>query len=101
MKLVCEKEKLLLGLNNVIRSSVGRTTNPILDGILITLKNNQVIFTTNDLEIGMEYILNEGDIIEEGNLEKIKKDYNPPIYIIGRSHERITPNFNITIDNES
>ncbi len=34
------------------------------------------------------------------NLEKIKKDYNPPIYIIGRSHERITPNFNITIDNE-
>lgn len=34
------------------------------------------------------------------NLEKIKKDYNPPIYIIGRSHERITPNFNITIENE-
>ena len=34
------------------------------------------------------------------NLEKIKKDYNPPIYIIGPSHERITPNFNITIDNE-
>ena len=34
------------------------------------------------------------------NLEKIKKDYNPPIYIIGRSHERITPNFNITIDSE-
>ena len=34
------------------------------------------------------------------NLEKIKKDYNPPIYIIGRSHERITPNFNITIDND-
>ena len=34
------------------------------------------------------------------NLEKIKKDYNPPIYIIGRSHERITPNFNITIEND-
>ena len=33
-------------------------------------------------------------------LEKIKKDYNPSIYIIGRSHERITPNFNITIDND-
>lgn len=35
------------------------------------------------------------------NLAKIKQDYNPPIYIIGRSHERITPNFNITIDNDS
>lgn len=34
------------------------------------------------------------------NLEKIKKDYNPPICIIGRSHERIVPNFNITIENE-
>lgn len=34
------------------------------------------------------------------NLEKIKKDYNPPIYIIGPSHERITPNFNITIEND-
>lgn len=34
------------------------------------------------------------------NLEKIKKDYNPPIYIIGRSHENIVPNLNITIDNE-
>jgi glucosamine--fructose-6-phosphate aminotransferase (isomerizing) len=34
------------------------------------------------------------------NLEKIKKDYNPPIYIIGRSHERIVPNFNITVEND-
>ena len=34
------------------------------------------------------------------NLEKIKKDYNPPIFIIGRSHENIVPNLNITIDNE-
>lgn len=33
------------------------------------------------------------------HLEKIKKDYNPPIYIIGPSHERITPNFNIALDN--
>lgn len=33
------------------------------------------------------------------NLMKIKKDYNPPIYVIGRSHENIVPNLNITIDN--
>jgi len=66
MKLICEKEKLLLGLNNVIRTSVGRTTSPILEGILISLKNNQVTLTTNDLEIGMEYILRDVDIEEEG-----------------------------------
>ncbi|MBR3280994.1 MAG: DNA polymerase III subunit beta [Clostridia bacterium] len=66
MKLICEKEKLLLGLNHVIRSSVGRTTNPILEGVLITLKNNEVTLTTNDLEIGMEYVIKNVEIVEEG-----------------------------------
>ncbi len=68
MKLRCEKEKLLLGLNNVTRTSVGRTTTPILEGILITLKNNEVILTTNDLEIGMECILKDCDVVEEGQV---------------------------------
>ncbi len=66
MKLICEKEKLLIGLNNVIRTSVGRTTSPILEGILITLKKNKIILTTNDLEIGMECIINDVQIEEEG-----------------------------------
>lgn len=66
MKLKCEKEKLLLGLNSVSRSSIGRTTQPILDGILITLKKDRVILTTNDLEIGMEYVIDNVDIKEDG-----------------------------------
>ncbi|MPN39661.1 Glutamine--fructose-6-phosphate aminotransferase [isomerizing] [bioreactor metagenome] len=32
------------------------------------------------------------------NLEKIKKDYNPPICIIGKSSEKISSNFNIDLD---
>lgn len=67
MKFICEKENLLLGLNAVSRTSVGRTTTPILEGILLTLKNNQLIMTTNDLEIGMEYTLDNCDAIEEGS----------------------------------
>lgn len=67
MKFICEKENLLLGLNAVSRTSVGRTTTPILEGILLTLKNNQLIMTTNDLEIGMEYIIDNCDSIEEGS----------------------------------
>ena len=66
MKLICEKEKLLLGLNSVSRSSVGRTTNPILEGILISLKKDKVILTTNDLELGMEYVIDNVDIENEG-----------------------------------
>ena len=67
MTFICEKENLLLGLNAVSRTSVGRTTTPILEGILLTLKNNQLIMTTNDLEIGMEYTLDNCDAIEEGS----------------------------------
>jgi DNA polymerase-3 subunit beta len=66
MKFTCEKEKLLIGLNNVVRTSVGRTTTPILEGILIKLKENKLILTTNDLEIGMEYIITDVIIYEEG-----------------------------------
>ena len=66
MKFICEKENLLLGLNAVSRTSVGRTPTPILEGILLTLKNSELIMTTNDLEIGMEYIIDNCDAIEEG-----------------------------------
>lgn len=67
MKFICEKENLLLGLNAVSRTSVGRTTTPILEGILLTLKKNELIMTTNDLEIGMEYVVNNCTVIEEGS----------------------------------
>jgi DNA polymerase-3 subunit beta len=66
MKFICEKETLNLALNNVIRTSVGRTTSPILEGILLTLKKKELILTTNDLEIGMEYILRDIDVEKEG-----------------------------------
>ncbi len=68
MKFVYEKEKLLIGLNSVSRASVGRTTTPILEGILINVKKNNIVLTTNDLDIGMEYTLEEGEIIEEGKV---------------------------------
>lgn len=66
MKFVCEKEKLLIGLNSVSRTSVGRTPDPILEGILLNLKNNTLILTTNDLDIGMEYVIKDCYISEEG-----------------------------------
>ena len=35
------------------------------------------------------------------NLEKIKKDYNPTMFIIGKHNNRITSNFNISINCEN
>ena len=63
MKFVCEKDKLLIGLNSVSRTSVGRTTTPILEGIFINVKKNTVILTTNDLDIGMEYTLDNISVL--------------------------------------
>ena len=66
MKFICEKGKLLLALNSVSRTSVGRTTTPILEGIYISVKRNNVLFITNDLDIGMEYTLEDVETIEDG-----------------------------------
>ena len=66
MKIVCEKEKLLKGINSVIRAVPTRTTMPILEGILIQTNNNQLKLTSYDLELGIEYNM-ECNVIEEGN----------------------------------
>ena len=66
MKLVCEKEKILKGINSVINGVSSKTTMPILEGILLKTNDNELILTTYDLEIGIEYTV-EAKIIEQGN----------------------------------
>lgn len=66
MKIICEKEKLLKGINSVVRAVPSRTTMPILEGILIQTNNNQLKLTSYDLELGIEYTM-ECDVKEEGN----------------------------------
>ena len=66
MKIVCEKEKLLKGINSVINGVASKTTMPVLEGILIQTNDKEVKLTTYDLEIGIEYII-ECDVQEQGN----------------------------------
>lgn len=66
MKIVCEKEKLLKGINSVVRGVPTRTTMPILEGILIQTNDKELKLTTYDLELGIEYNM-ECNVIEEGN----------------------------------
>ena len=58
MKLVCEKDNILKALNSVTKAVATKTTMPILEGILIQTNDNEVKFTTYDLEIGIEYVTN-------------------------------------------
>ena len=66
MKFNVEKEKLLKGINSVVKAVASKTTMPILEGILIQTNENEIKLTTYDLEIGIEYII-KTEVEDQGN----------------------------------
>ena len=66
MKIICEKEKIMKALNSVTKAVAIRTTMPILEGILIQTNKNEIKLTCYDQEIGIEYIIKDCTIEEEG-----------------------------------
>ena len=65
MKVNCNLKELINGLNVVSKASVGKTTMPILEGVLIEAYQGNVKLITNDLEIGCEHTFS-CDIKSEG-----------------------------------
>lgn len=63
MKIVCSKSELVKGVNIVSKAVPTRTTMAILECILIDASTNEIKLTANDMEIGIETII-------EGNIEK-------------------------------
>ncbi len=65
MKLVCSKSNLLNGVQIVSKAVPSKTTMSILECILIDATKGSIKLTANDMELGIETII-EGDIIEKG-----------------------------------
>lgn len=65
MKITCSKTELLKGVNIVSKAVPTRTTMAILECILIDASANEIKLTANDMEIGIETII-EGNIEERG-----------------------------------
>jgi len=65
MNFFCKKENLLNGINIVQKGVSSKTTLPILEGILIETIENTIKLTSNDLEIGIECII-EAQIKRKG-----------------------------------
>ena len=65
MKLICAKSNLLHGVNIVSKAVPTRTTMPILECILIDASSDEIKLIANDMELGIETII-DGDIIENG-----------------------------------
>ena len=67
MKLVCSKSKLLSGVQIVSKAVPNKTTMSILECILIDATQGQIKLIANDMELGIETII-EGEIIEKGQI---------------------------------
>lgn len=65
MKLICSKANLLHGVNIVMKAVPSKTTMSILECILVDASTNEIKFTANDMELGIETKV-EGEIIEKG-----------------------------------
>lgn len=65
MKLVCSKANLLSGVQIVSKAVPNKTTMSILECILIDATEGIIKLTANDMELGIETII-EGDIVEKG-----------------------------------
>lgn len=65
MKLRIKKSNLLNGVQIVSKAVPGKTTMPILECILIDASKGEIKLTANDMELGIETII-EGEIIEKG-----------------------------------
>ena len=65
MKFTCSKSNLLNGVQIVSKAVPNKTTMSILECILINASDNQIKLTANDMELGIETII-DGNVEEEG-----------------------------------
>jgi len=65
MKIICSKSDLLKGVNIVMKAVPSKTTMTILECILIDASAGQIKFTANDMELGIETIV-DGRIESRG-----------------------------------
>lgn len=67
MNIVCEKSKLLEGINIALKAISGKSTMAILECLVIEVMDDTIKLIANDLEIGIETIM-EGQIQTEGSV---------------------------------
>lgn len=86
MKLYCEGLDLMEAVLKVVKATSTKTTNPILEGIKLTAKDNSLTLVATDGELAIEQTINadvkiEGEIVLPGRLfsDFVKKISNEQI----------------------
>ena len=92
MKLVCSKSNLLTGVQIVSKAVPSKTTMSILECILIDATQGQIKLTANDMEIGIETVI-DGEVVEKGIIALDAKIFSDIV--------RKLPDNDITIETDS
>lgn len=67
MKFSIEKSKLQEAISNTQKAITGKSTMPILQGILLKAKNNEIVLLGSDIDLTIETKIN-AEVHEEGNI---------------------------------
>lgn len=67
MKITCKKSDLLNGVNIALKAVPTKSTMPILECIVIEVKDNKIKLISNDMELAIETLVN-GMILEDGTI---------------------------------
>ncbi len=104
MKLTFKKDDLLSGINIVLKAVSSKTTMPILECILIDASADQIKLTGNDMELGIETVV-EGTIDEKGKIALEAKLFSEIIRKLSGGEAPVTivvdDNYTTTITCES
>mgnify|MGYP002859776202 CR=1 FL=1 len=92
MRIVCSRDNLIEGVNIVLKAVPSKTTMPILQSILIDCNNSRIKLMANDMELGIETII-DGEIIERGMIAIDAKFFSDMV--------RKLPDGFITIESDS
>lgn len=98
MKIICSKNDLLKSINISMKAVPSKTTMPILECVLIDASSDIIKFTTNDMELGIETIVN-GKVCERGIIAIDAKMFYEIIRKLPDNEVTITSdnNYNVTI----
>lgn len=98
MKIICSKAELQKSINISIKAVPSKTTMPILECVLIDASMEKIKFITNDMELGIETLVN-GTIAEKGIIALDAKIFSDIIRKLPDNDVTITAdsNYNVTI----
>ncbi len=92
MKFICSKSNLLNGVQIVSKAVPNKTTMSILECILIDTTKGNITLTANDMELGIETVI-DGEIIEKGIIALDAKIFGEIV--------RKLPDNNITVETDN